>query len=221
MDSWEWGGLVQQTMGLPLSSDQSDDKQLLRLTICQALQSQYVMEHTRGIDRFLSPKLKGRGNDGNSLENELKEEKENDIDGNNKENSLTSLVDIALHESASRHLTAGFRSNFNNTNQNESKLNGEENKLNNSNNNNIQNKQNSFNIMIERLGRKLSAIGLSSDLSYLSLTNKRSIILNKIILEYQKEYRLKGMALLTRKTLPDNSHSLLKITVNSGVFFMC
>lgn len=32
-----------------------EDRQLLRLTIQQALQSQYVLEHTRGIDHFLSP----------------------------------------------------------------------------------------------------------------------------------------------------------------------
>lgn len=29
------------------ANNDNDDKQLLRLTICQALQSQYVMEHTR------------------------------------------------------------------------------------------------------------------------------------------------------------------------------
>ncbi len=205
---WEWGsGSFRQPANprntrtiINVSNDESDHKQLLRLTICQALQSQFVHEHTRGIDRFLSPKINANGNEQNTFE-DLKENKDN-TELENKENSLTSLVDIALNESKSRHLTAGFL-NFNNKN------------------NTNQNKENNLNIIMLRLGRELSAIGLSSDLSYLSLTNKRSIILNKIILEYQKEYRLKGMALLKKKTFNDTSHSLLKITVNSGVFFMC
>eukprot|EP01084_Bolivina_argentea_P149962 261891_1 len=78
-------------------NDESGDKQLLRLTICQALQSQYVMEHTRGIDRFLSPNIHKTTEE----EEEADEESEQEIDCN----SLTSLLFIALNESKSRHLT--------------------------------------------------------------------------------------------------------------------
>ena len=73
---------------------------------------------------------------------------------------------------------------------------------------------------MERLGRELSAIGLSADSSFLSLSNKRAVILDRIVTEYQKEYRIKGMASLTTKDLPNTSHSLLKVTVGSGVFMM-
>ena len=67
---------------------------------------------------------------------------------------------------------------------------------------------------------KLSAIGLSADSSYLSLANKRSFILNRIVNEYQREYRLKGMALSTIKELPNDNHPLLKVTISSAVFMM-
>ncbi|ETO21060.1 hypothetical protein RFI_16144, partial [Reticulomyxa filosa] len=36
-------------------NEKKDDEQLLRLTIQQALQVQYVLEQTRGIDTFLTP----------------------------------------------------------------------------------------------------------------------------------------------------------------------
>ena len=43
---------------IKMDSNNNDDdgKQLLTLTITQALQPQYVLEQTRGIDGFLSPK---------------------------------------------------------------------------------------------------------------------------------------------------------------------
>lgn len=74
--------------------------------------------------------------------------------------------------------------------------------------------------MVQRLGRELSAMALSADSWYLSLSNKRSVILRRIVVEYEREWRAKGMALLNAKTLPDESHSLLTATVNSSVFFM-
>lgn len=64
--------------------DESEDKQLLRLTIQQALQSQYVMEHTRGIDAFLTPKDSSHKT----------ERKADTVDEN--EHSLTTLVGKAL-----------------------------------------------------------------------------------------------------------------------------
>ncbi|ETO07659.1 hypothetical protein RFI_29730 [Reticulomyxa filosa] len=49
-----------------------------------------------------------------------------------------------------------------------------------------------FQLILSRLSRELSAIGLSTDSSFLSLTNKRSVVLDRIVREYQKEYRVKG-----------------------------
>lgn len=183
----------------------SDDKQLLRLTICQALQSQYVLEQTRGIDRFLSP-TKRRGTSNRNGTESGDDRKEADLGEDEERYSLTSLMDSAVHESSSRHLTAGFLSSLSSG----SKMKSFEHRL-----GAVQLKA-----MVHRLGRELAAMGLSADFWYLSLTNKRSIILKRIVSEYEGEYRSKGMALLNTKTLADDSHSLLKVTVNSSVFFM-
>ena len=194
MASWGWDNALNPLTTTDASKDnlEADDKQLLRLTISQALQSQYVMEHTRGIDRFLSPKIFKEDS-----ESRQQQQQRQESEGDDEENSLTSLVSTALKESKSRHLTAGFVI-FSNG----------------------QKKESSLKIIIDCLGRELSAIGLASDLSFLSLTNKRSIILDRILFEYRREFRLKGMASLTKKSLPDSSHSLLKVTVNSAVFFI-
>ena len=56
MMAYDYGGFGDLFDDLDLGGKESvEDRQLLRLTIQQALQSQYVLEHTRGIDHFLSP----------------------------------------------------------------------------------------------------------------------------------------------------------------------
>ena len=61
------------------------------------------MEHTRGIDGFLSPKQEKEEKKEQEQEIEIEQEQE----GENK-NSLTTLIDITSNESLSRHLTAGY-----------------------------------------------------------------------------------------------------------------
>ena len=109
--------------------------------------------------------------------------------------------------SSSRHLTAGFLSAEQSSSTAVEVDHG-------------QRHQHQLEAMVQRLGRELSAMALSADFWYLSLSNKRSVILRRIVAEYEREWRSKGMALLNAKTLPDDSHSLLTATVNSSVFFM-
>ena len=49
------GGLTNDFLDNNDAKRSVEDRQLFRLTIQHALQSQYVLKHTRGIDRFLSP----------------------------------------------------------------------------------------------------------------------------------------------------------------------
>ena len=115
--------------------------------------------------------------------------------------TLSNLVKQVLNESQNRHLTAGFSISS------QSKT--------------FTGQMYVYNNQIQRLGRELSAIGLSTESSFLSLSNKRSIILTKLIDKYRDEYRTKGLATHIIKDLSDaNDHPLLKVTVASGVFMM-
>ena len=145
------------------SSNSSGDKQLLRLSISQALSWQYTMERTRGLT----------------------------VSGG--QNELSLLRERALRESARRHLTAGFLSGFSTNNEL-----GRE-------------------VVARRLGRELAAMGLSVYVS--SLSNKRSIILKRMLTEYEREWRSKALSLSTKHE-NDDAHPALKLAISSSTFFM-
>ncbi|ETO26218.1 hypothetical protein RFI_10920 [Reticulomyxa filosa] len=160
------------------NNSKHEDEQLLRLTIQQALQAQHVLEQTRGIDRFLTPfpeEKKKKKKDGKGEE----PGRSGATQSEEVENSLSSLMDKKKkkkRKSKNRHLMAGFSGSAR-----------------------VRNRVNMgdlshYQSILSRLSRELSAIGLSADSSFLSLTNKRCVVLDKIVHQYQKEYRLKGDA---------------------------
>ena len=75
--------------------------------------------------------------------------------------------------------------------------------------------------VLARLARELAALGLSADVSYQTLTNKRAIVMHRIYTAYEADYRKQKGALSRRRRFENSGlHVLQEIGISAGVNVM-